>query len=394
MHRRNFLKTSGIAALPSLGAAIPFGALARGTGQTGLADQPSPIYFFFDGPNYNPQEFIAKLQQVNQAAAIQSDFYGEGGVVEALEKKFMAMTGKQAAIFMPTGTMANQLAIAVLSGDNTKVFVQETSHVYRDEADAAQSIHNKRLIPLAPNEAAFTLADLQASIRSLDEGEVFKSGIGAISIENPVRRCDGKTVDIEEIKKISAWCREKGYKLHLDGARIHLASAFTGIPVIEYARHFDTVYISLYKYLGAPGGAMLCGDKVVIDKMRHLIKVHGGTMYQFWINAAMALHHLEGLDDRLKGVVKKSTELFTQLNKLPGLQINTLKGGTNIFDLQVTKEIDLAKFRDSLRKEYNIYMGGRRDNDPVKIMVNETLLSRDTQLIVDAFKVSLAKAKK
>ncbi len=171
--------------MPSLGAAIPFGALARETGQTGLADQPSPIYFFFDGPNYNPQEFIAKLQQVNQAAAIQSDFYGEGGVVEALEKKFMAMTGKQAAIFMPTGTMANQLAIAVLSGDNTKVFVQETSHVYRDEADAAQSIHSKRLIPLAPNEAAFTLADLQASIRSLDEGEVFKAALAQYLLRIP-----------------------------------------------------------------------------------------------------------------------------------------------------------------------------------------------------------------
>lgn len=390
MHRRNFLKTSGIAALPSLGAALPFTGLAA---QSGQAAQPDPVYFFFDGPFYNPKEFIAKLQQVNQAAPIEADFYGGGGVVEALEKKFVALTGKQAAIFMPTGTMANQLAIAVLSGDNTKVFVQDTSHIFRDEADAAQSIHNKRLIPLAPNEAAFTLAHLQASIKSLDEGEVFKSGIGAIAIENPVRRCDGKTVDIEEIKKIAAWCREKGYKLHLDGARIHLASAFTGIPVTEYARHFDTVYISLYKYLGAPGGAMLCGDKVVIDKMRHLIKVHGGTMYQFWINAAMALYHLEGLEERLKAVVKRSAELFTQLNKLPGLQINALKSGTNIFELQVTKEIDLAKLRDALRKEYNIYVGNRQGNDPVKITVNETLLSRDTQLMVEAFKASLAKAR-
>lgn len=390
MHRRNFLKSSGLVALPSLGAALPFTGLA---GQTGQPDQPAPVFFFFDGPKYEPKEFIAKLQQVNQAAAIEPDVYGGGGVVEALEKKFMAITGKQAAIFMPTGTMANQLAIAVLSGDNTKVFVQETSHVYRDEADAAQSIHNKRLIPLAPNEAAFTLADLQASIKFHDEGEVFKSGIGVIAIENPVRRCDGKTVDIEEIKKITAWCREKGYRLHLDGARIHLAAAFTGIPVSEYARHFDTVYISLYKYLGAPGGAMLCGDKVVIDKMRHLIKVHGGTMYQFWINAAMALHHLEGLEERLKAVAKKSTELFTQLNQLPGLTINTLKGGTNIFELQVAKEINLGKFRESLNKQFNIFMGGRRDNDPVKITVNETLLTRSNQLIVEAFKASLAKAK-
>lgn len=389
MHRRNFLKTSGIAALPSLGAALPFSGLAA---DKPLADTPAPLFFFYDGPKYSTAEFLAKLQQINSTAAIQPDFYGEGGVVEALEKKFLAVTGKQAAIYMPSGTMANQLAIAVLSGDNTKVFVQEASHVYRDEADAAQSIHNKRLIPLAPNEPVFTLEALQASIKYHDEGEVFKSGIGVISIENPVRRCDGRTVPIEEIKKIAAFCREKGYKLHLDGARVHMAAAFTGIPVVEYAKHFDTVYISLYKYLGTLGGAMLCGDKVVIDKMRHLIKVHGGTVYQNWINAAMALYHLEGLDDRLKTMVKKATELFDQLNQLPGIKISSFKGGSNIFDLQVAQHVNLAKLRETLNKQYNIFMPGRRGDDPIKLTVNETLLARDNQQIVDAFKKSLASA--
>lgn len=389
MHRRNFLKTSGIAALPSLGAALPFSGLAA---DKPLADTPAPLFFFYDGPKYSTAEFLAKLQQINSTAAIQPDFYGEGGVVEALEKKFLAVTGKQAAIYMPSGTMANQLAIAVLSGDNTKVFVQEASHVYRDEADAAQSIHNKRLIPLAPNEPVFTLEALQASIKYHDEGEVFKSGIGVISIENPVRRCDGRTVPIEEIKKIAAFCREKGYKLHLDGARVHMAAAFTGIPVVEYAKHFDTVYISLYKYLGTLGGAMLCGDKVVIDKMRHLIKVHGGTVYQNWINAAMALYHLEGLDDRLKTMVKKATELFDQLNQLPGIKISSFKGGSNIFDLQVAQHVNLAKLRETLNKQYNIFMPGRRGDDLIKLTVNETLLARDNQQIVDAFKKSLASA--
>lgn len=390
MHRRNFLKTSGIAALPSLGAAIPFSGLAA---ENPLADTPAPVFFFFDGPKYNTATFLAKMQQINNAAAIQPDGYGEGGVVEALEKKFMAVTGKQAAIYMPSGTMANQLAIAVLSGDNTKVFVQETSHVYRDEADAAQSIHNKRLIPLAPNEPAFTLEALQASIKYHDEGEVFKSGIGVISIENPVRRCDGRTVEIEEIKKIAAWCREKGYKLHLDGARIHMATAFGGTPVAEYAKHFDTVYISLYKYLGTLGGAMLCGDKMVIGKMRHLIKVHGGTIYQNWINAAMALHHLEGLDDRLKSMAKKATELFGQLNQLPGIKISSLKGGSNIFDLQIAKDVDLVKLKETLNKQHSIFIGGMRGDDPIKIQVNETLLARDNQQIVEAFKASLSRAK-
>lgn len=390
MHRRNFLKTSGIAALPTFATTFPFSGTAAVNGH---ADKQAPVYFYFDGIKYETAEYLNKLQQLNNAAAIEPDFYGEGGVVEALEKQFITATGKQAAIYMPSGTMANQLAIAVLSGENTKVFVQETSHVYRDEADAAQSIHNKRLIPLAPNEAVFTLETLQAAIKYHDEGEVFKSGIGVVSIENPVRRGDGACMPIEEIRKISAYCREKGYKLHLDGARLHMAAAFTGTSVAEYAKHFDTVYISLYKYLGALGGAMLCGDKAVIDKMRHLIKVHGGAVYQNWINAAMALHHLNGLDERLKTMAKKSADLFAALNQLPGCVITPVKNGSNIFYLQTAKDINANKLWETLDKKHHIHVWRRPGSDTVKLFVNETLLVRDNSSLVAAFKDALAAAK-
>ena len=160
--------------------------------------------------------------------------------------------------------------------------------MYRDEADAAQSIFNKRLIALAKNETFFTADQLQKAIENLDNEEVFKSGIGCVSIENPVRRSDGRMIPIDEIKKISEYCRSKNIKLHLDGARLHMASAWSGISLKEYSSYFDTVYISLYKYLGASGGAILCGDKSLIEKMPHMIKIHGGNMFGNWLNAAMA----------------------------------------------------------------------------------------------------------
>src|SRR5262249_9474998 len=150
------------------------------------------------------------------------DFYGEGGVVEELEKKFIDITGKEKAIYMPSGTMANELALHVLSGDNTKVFVQELSHIYRDEADAAKSVFNKRLIPIAKGEYSFTLEELKSAIDYHNNGEVFKSGIGCLSIEVPVRRADNCTISIEEIRRISKFCRENNYKLHLDGARLYM----------------------------------------------------------------------------------------------------------------------------------------------------------------------------
>ena len=165
--------------------------------------------------------------------------------------------------------------------------------------------------------------------------EVFKSGIGCVSIENPVRRTDERMVPLEEIKKISDYCRSNNIKLHLDGARIYMAAAWSGISIKEYASYFDTVYISLYKYLGASGGAILCGDKELIGKMPHLIKIHGGNMYGNWLNAAMALHRLEGLEERLQEAIKRSTKIFASLNKIKGVRINALDDGTNIYELSL-----------------------------------------------------------
>ena len=123
--------------------------------------------------------------------------------------------------------MANQLSISVLSGDNTKVYLQDTSHVYRDEADAAQSLFNKRLMPLAKDKTYFTADELQKAIENLGEEEVFESGVGVVSIENPVRRTNGGIVPIEEIRKIRTYCQSKNIKMHLDGARLYIASAWS-----------------------------------------------------------------------------------------------------------------------------------------------------------------------
>jgi threonine aldolase len=313
--------------------------------------------------------------------------------VEELQKKFEVITGKEKAIYMPSGTMANQLAIAVLSDENTKVFVQDTSHVYRDEADAAQSVFNKRLMPLAKNETYFTAGILKQAIENLGNEEVFKSGIGCVTIENPVRRADERMVPIEEIKKISEYCRGNTIKLHLDGARIYMAAAWSGISIKEYASYFDTIYISLYKYLGASGGAILCGDKTVINKMPHLIKIHGGNMYGNWLNAAMAVYRLEGIEERLQQAIKRSAEIFSSLNKVNGIKINALDGGTNIYEMSLRAGMNVQKMAEQLSANYFIRIIPRADaNGNIKITVNETLLYREPRYIVDAFKDAIKTA--
>lgn len=380
-NRRNFLKASGIAVLPAF---LPAAAKAAGNNSP-FAEEPI-IKFFYDGEDFNPAQYIAELQKINSKEAIKRDFYLEGGAVAAMEKKFEEITGKEKAICMPTGTMANQLAIAVLSGDNTKVFVQDTSHVYRDEADAAQSVFKKRLMPLAMGKTYFTAEELKKAIAGLKEGEVFSSGIGAVSIENPVRRTEGRMVPIEEIRKISEYCRSNNIPLHLDGARIFMAAAWSGVSVKEYASYFDTVYISLYKYLGGANGAVLCGSKAVIEKMPHLIKIHGGTVFSNWFTAAMVLSRLEGLESRLKQAIKQSEEVFAGLNKIPGLKVSALDGGTNIYALEMDKTIDGNKMQQRLNKEFNIRIIPPGDKKKITLTVNETLLYKEAAYIISAFK--------
>jgi threonine aldolase len=386
VNRRKFLRTSCLASLTVL-VANP--VLAMGTGYKQSPTGTPVIKFFGDGEMFEPIDYLNILQQANATTAIGRDSYGAGGSVEALEKKFAEITGKEKAVYMPSGTMANQLAIAVLSGENSKVFVQDTSHVYRDEADAAQSVFQKRLMPLAKDEPFFTAQQLQSAVEAIPSEEVFKTGIGAVSIENPVRRSGGRMVPVEELRKISTYCRTNNIKLHLDGARIYMASAWSGVSVKEYASLCDTIYISLYKYFGAAGGAMLCGDKAVIDKMTHLIKVHGGSMYGNWANAAMALHRLEGFETRLKDTVQRAHELFDALNKIPGITIKALPAGTNIYSLALSAKTNGAKMRDTLKTTYNIRIGPLNNKNEGSLTVNETLLYQSNNYIIDAFRKSM-----
>jgi threonine aldolase len=390
INRRKFLRASGLTLLP--GILPPFPAPANEPIDPLTPGNEPIVKFVGDGELFDGAAYWEQLQIANTKAGIKVDRYGSGGAVAELEKKFETITGKEKAIYMPSGTMANQFAIAILSGENTKVYVQDTSHVYRDEADAAQSVFNKRLMPLAKNQTYFTADELKQAIENLDKEEVFKSGIGCVSIENPVRRTDGRWVPIEEIKKINEYCRSKNIKLHLDGARIYMASAWAGVAIKEYASYFDTIYISLYKYLGASAGAILCGDRSVIEKMPHLIKIHGGNMFGNWLNAAMASYRVDGCGERLQEAIKRSKEIFGSLNQIQGLKISSLENGTNLYDIKFPQGLQSQKFRDAVVAR-SIWMPGPATNGNATISVNETLLYREPKYIIDAVKEAIDKAK-
>ena len=386
-NRRGFIKKCGLSSVPLLLPSLSSNAKLL------TKESKEQVNFIYDGLSLSPREYIQKLTEIDKANSIKPDFYGNGGPTKSLEDEFAKITGKEKAIYLPTGTMANQLAIKLLNGNKTKVIVPENSHLYRDEADAAQSVHHKRLIPVGQNKAFFKAEELERAIHYLNDNEVFKSGLGTVVIENPVRRAHGTALPIDVIKEISNYCQRKAYKLHLDGARIHIASAYTKVSIAEYASYFDTIYISLYKYLNANGGAILCGDAAIIDQIPHQIKIHGGTGFQNWGNTSVALHYLTGIEARWKEVVLSAQKLIKTLNKMNGVTITQLKNGTNIYDLKLAEEISLKKLAGFLYKEYNILLGRANEKGIVKFTVNESLLRRNSQEIVEAWKEGIEVAK-
>ncbi|NMM47892.1 threonine aldolase family protein [Marinigracilibium pacificum] len=381
-NRRNFLKTFSLGSLPFI---LP-GTITGNEFLDLNSDKDSKIInFFFDGIYFTPEMYINKLQEINSKLQIKGDTYFQGGITEILEQRFSEITGKEKSIFLPTGTMANQVAIKLLSGNNTKIIVPENSHIFRDEADAAQSVHGKRLIPVGKDKVFFNQSDLEEAINYTLTNEVFQSGMNTVVIENPIRRADSRAIPFEELKKITDYCRNKGYKIHLDGARIHIASAFTGISVKEYSSLFDTVYISLYKYLNAAGGAILSGPAEVIDKVKHQIKIFGGTMYQSWYLTAMANHYLNRLEERWDEVKRRSKLLINELNKINNITASSINNGTNIFDLKLPDKATADKLRAGLAENHSIYLRPADDNGLIKICVNESILEVDTEVIANAF---------
>jgi threonine aldolase len=368
-HRRNFLKASGLTAFLPILHPVADAAPA--------VSRPN-INFITVGEMVDPQEYAVRLLAVCQQMNIEADRFGDGGCVAALEQQFQAITGKEKAKFMPTGTMANQLAIKLLSGNKDKVFVLEASHTYRDEADAAQILHGKRLVPLGNNEPYFNLAELKEKLRYFKEEESFPAQPGALALEVPVRRCDNRVDSYEQLKKVSDFCRENNIPVHMDGARLYMAAAWSGRSIKEYANLADTLYISLYKYLGASAGAILCGKAALIDQLPVLMKMHGGSMYHNWTNAAMVLNQLEGFEQRLAKAKPKGEALISQLNKLKGIRITPHKNGCSNYKMELSG-VATDAFRQRLSDE-GIRAG------LTSFVINETILYRSNDDLFDSFK--------
>lgn len=368
MQRRSFFST--IAALAPLQA------------QT----SPEPqVVAIGDGLALSPAEQARLLAKLTAGDGFETDSYSRGGVVRKLEERVAALLGKEDAVWMPTGTLANHLAVRMLAGEKRRVLVQAESHLYNDCGDCAQSLSNLTLLPLAPQKSTFSLDEAEAAVHRGAGGRVAVP-VGALQIETPVRRRQGQGFDLAEMRKISTWARERGIGRHLDGARLFLEAAYTGVPLRDYAALFDTVYISMYKYFNAPGGAVLAGPKALLENAYHVRRMFGGGLAHVWPFAAIALHYLEGFSERFSKARETSEAAIALLARDGNFEIERIPGGTNIFRFRV-------RGVNALIYQQRLLLAGVTAAEPVNewftAQVNETWLRAPAAEIVDRFRKAM-----
>jgi len=283
-----------------------------------------------DGIPLSSAEYTALLANFN----VEKDSFSREGVVADLEKRVAASLGKEYAVWMPTGTLANHLAVRVLAGNKRRVLVQQESHLYNDCGDCAQTLSGLHMVPLGAGKATFTLEEVE-SWAHRGAGSRVDVPVGALQIETPVRRKDGQRFSFDEMKRITAWAKANKVGTHLDGARLYLESAHTGIPVKQYAALFDTVYVSMYKYFNAASGAVLAGPKDLLVNLYHTRRMFGGGLNGVWPFAAVANHYFQGFEERYGKAVKTSETVMAGLLKDGNFEVERIPEGSNIFRFRV-----------------------------------------------------------
>jgi threonine aldolase len=265
--------------------------------------------------------------------------------------------------------------------------VQAESHIYNDSHDCVQTLSHLNLVPLAEDHATFTFEQVEAVLRRAANGP-YPVRVGAISIESPVRRMNGSMFDYETMKKIARLAREKDVKLHLDGARLFIASACSGIAPAEYAEHFDTVYVSLYKYFQAAAGAVLAGPRSIVEKVARGRKMFGSGVLHAWPYAAVALHYLDGFLERFRKAMDVAREMFASLEKTPGFRVEAFAQGTNVFRLHVPAR-DLGSYINKLRGAGILLRPPQNNTSSLLLVINESLNQRRATDLAQSFREAL-----
>ncbi len=381
MKRRNFItSTAAVATLPFISQAT----FKTNDSIEQLLEKHLPINFNRDGLDLSPELYGRLLQILIKEKGFAPDSYGLGGMIHQFEEKVALALGKEKAIFMPTGTLANHIALRKHCTINKRAIVQYNSHINRDTGDSATTLSGINMITLGGHEVVYSADNLQDFLEDNNHGKV-KTPIGVLSLETPIRRSGLKRIPFADIQKITEIARDNNIALHLDGARLYIDAAYSGKSVKEYAELFDTVYLSLYKSFNSVSGAILAGTKDMIDGLHNERRMFGGGLPSSWQQIAIANYFFDGYEARYKKAITQFGVFKQLLEKSGKFQIESLTNGSNVFKLIPIQKIDPVQFQKKLATTQVFLPNWSEENKCFYIKMNDSLVYNNVKKVVGLF---------
>lgn len=268
-----------------------------------------------------------EMLEAMKNATLGDDVYEEDPTVNHLEALAARRLGKEAALFVASGTMGNLVALMTHTSRGDEVILEETSHIYNYEVAGMAALGGLLAKPLKGTYGILDPEEVRDAIRPPN---IHHPRTGLISVESTHNRGGGTIYPLEVLEAIGTVAKEAGIPVHLDGARIFNASVATGVPAAEFARHADSVMFCLSKGLAAPVGSLLVGSSAFIQRARRIRKMVGGGMRQVGVLAAAGIVALEKMVDRLRVDHENARLLAEGLAESPGIEIDLKQVQTNI----------------------------------------------------------------
>jgi len=273
-----------------------------------------------------------EMREFMMSAEVGDDVFGEDPTVNKLQEKVAELLGKEAALFVPSGTMGNQLCIKAHTQPWDEIICDKDAHIYNYESGSIAGLSHVQVIPLNGKNGIFTAEQVEEAIRPV---AYYLPKTKLVCIENTHNRGGGTIFPIDEIQRIKQVVDKYNLKFHLDGARLWNASIATGISLKEYAQYFDSVSVCLSKGLGAPVGSVIAGSKEFIKIAHRYRKAWGGGMRQAGILAAAGLFAIEHNFQRLAEDHRRAKYFAEEISKISRVKIDLETVQTNIVLFEV-----------------------------------------------------------
>jgi len=324
-----------------------------------------------------------------QRQGLFGDRYGVADFIGAFEQRIADLLGFAAACVMPTGTMAQLIALRIFADRSQyrTVGLHPSSHLLIENHDDLSVMHQLQARIIGPWDRPLLADDIAR----------WPERLGAISVELPVRWIGCQLQSWEQLGEIKRICSNRGIRLHMDGARLWESQPFYARPHAEICKGFDSVYVSLYKLIGAPGGAVLAGSQALIAEARIWRRRHGGDVFQFFPYVASASMRLDNAMAKVDGYRQRALVISTALATLPQLTVLPAPSQTNIFRVFLRGDSPtLLDRRNEIARRHGIWLANTfaSAHTPgfvqAELQIAESAVQLADAEIIDAFKVLLA----